>query len=276
MSESPRARRRDARDRVHPFRRTAAWRQLYMLARRFFYVALRPLMRLEVRGRERVPRTGAVVICCNHLHNFDPLVVGAVIPRPILYMAKKELFPVPLIGGFIALFGAFPVDRGAADRAALRYAVHAVEEGFALLMFPEGTRSLSGKIERVLPGAAFVALRTGAPVLPVAVTGTQVLPFDEKAAGRRQKPEGSGEEDGGQHGTSALPFLRKRRARVTVTFGDFFTLPKERDGKRLSVEAATDEMMRRVAALLPPEYRGIYADPQSAVSDQQAAGSDER
>lgn len=240
----PPAPRRAARDRVRPFQRTARWRQLYQIARRSFRVALLPLVRLEVRGRENVPRTGPVVICCNHLHNFDPIIVGSVIPRPILFMAKKELFPVPVIGGFISFFGAFPVDRGTADRAALRYAVHAVEDGFGLLMFPEGTRSVSGQIERVLSGAAFVALRTGAPVLPVAITGTQGLPFDEKSArsGRR----------------------RRGRARVTVTFGESFTLPKERDGKRLSVEAATDAIMRRVAALLPPEYRGIYTTPPDA------------
>lgn len=253
----PPAPRRDGRDRVPPFQHTALWRQLYHVARRSFRTSFLPLMRLEVRGRGNIPRTGPLVICCNHTHNFDPIVVGSVLPRPVLFMSKKELFPVPIIGGFIGFFGAFPVDRGTADRAALRYAVHAVEDGFALLMFPEGTRSASGKIERVLPGAAFVALRTGAPVLPVAITGTQALPFDEKSAQSGKR--------------------RRGRARVTVTFGEPFTLPKERDGKRLGVEAATDEMMRHIAALLPPEYRGIYASGQrSAVSGQQRAMSNEQ
>ncbi len=231
---------RDERDRVDAFHRTRLYGAIYRAARWAFRAAFVPLMRLEVRGLERVPRRGALIIASNHLHNFDPEVVGAVIPRTTFYMAKKELFGVRFVGGFIRFFGAFPVDRGAADRAALRYAVHLVEDGEALMMFPEGTRSLTGRIEKVLPGAAFVALRTGAPVLPVAVTGTETLPFDEKAsaAGRR----------------------RRGRARVTVTFGTPFHLGFGADGKRPTMEAATDEMMRHVAALLPPGYRGIYAD----------------
>jgi 1-acyl-sn-glycerol-3-phosphate acyltransferase len=231
---------RDERDRVDAFHRTRLYKALYRMTRWAFRAVFVPLMRLEVRGLENVPRRGALIIASNHLHNFDPEVVGAVIPRNVFFMAKKELFTVRIVGGFIRFFGAFPVDRGAADRAALRYAVHLVEDGEALLMFPEGTRSLTGKIEKVLAGAAFVAVRTGAPVLPVAVTGTESLPFDEKAtaAGRR----------------------RRGRAHVTVTFGRPFHLGTGANGKRLTTEAATDEMMRHVAVLLPPEYRGIYAD----------------
>ncbi len=231
---------RDERDRVDAFHRTRLYKAIYRLTRWAFRVAFVPLMHLEVRGLENVPRRGALIIASNHLHNFDPEVVGAVIPRNVFFMAKKELFTVRVVGGFIRFFGAFPVDRGAADRAALRYAVHLVEDGEALLMFPEGTRSVTGKIEKVLAGAAFVAMRTGAPVLPVAVTGTESLPFDEKAAaaGRR----------------------RRGRARVTVTFGKPFHIGTGANGKQLTTAAATDEMMRHVAALLPPQYRGIYAD----------------
>ncbi len=232
--------RRDDRDRVDAFRRTRLYGALFRGTRWAFRAAFVPLMRLEVRGLAHVPRHGALIVASNHLHNFDPEVVGAVVPRTTFIMAKKELFTVPIVGGFIRFFGAFPIDRGAADRVALRYAVHLVEDGYALLMFPEGTRSLAGHIEKVLPGAAFVALRTGAPILPVAVTGTETLPFDEKAAaaGRRQRG----------------------RARVTVTFGPPFHLSPGADGKRPTMEAAADEMMRQIAALLPPEYRGIYAD----------------
>lgn len=232
--------RRDNRDRVDAFRRTRLYGALFRGTRWVFRAAFVPLMRLDVRGLEHVPRRGPLIVASNHLHNFDPEVVGAVIPRTVFIMAKKELFTVPIVGGFIRFFGAFPVDRGAADRAALRYAVHLVEDGEALLMFPEGTRSLTGKIERVLPGAAFVALRTGAPILPVAVTGTQTLPFDEKAAAAGRRGRG--------------------RARVTVTFGTPFRLSPGADGKRPTMEAAANEMMRHIAALLPPEYRGMYAD----------------
>ncbi len=231
---------RDERDRVDAFRRTRLYGALFRGTRWAFRAAFVPLMRLDVRGLENVPRRGALIIASNHLHNFDPEVVGAVIPRTVFIMAKKELFTVPVVGGFIRFFGAFPIDRGAADRVALRYAVHLVEDGEALLMFPEGTRSLTAKIEKVLPGAAFVALRTGAPILPVAVTGTETLPFDAKAAAAGRRRQG--------------------RARVTVTFGAPFHLGPGADGKRPTMAAAADEMMRHIAALLPPEYRGIYAD----------------
>jgi len=231
---------RDARDRVDPFRRTRLYGAMFRATRWAFRAAFVPLMRLDVRGIENVPRRGPLIVASNHLHNFDPEVVGAVIPRTTFIMAKKELFTVPIVGGFIHFFGAFPIDRGAADRVALRYAVHLVEDGNSLLMFPEGTRSLTGRIERVLPGAAFVALRTGAPILPVAVTGTETLPFDEKAA--------------------ASGHRRRGRARVTMTIGTPFHLTPGADGKRPTMAVATDEMMRHIAALLPPDYRGIYAD----------------
>jgi 1-acyl-sn-glycerol-3-phosphate acyltransferase len=228
-------------DRYMRLYRTPLWPVIYRASRALVRSVFRILfMRLEVHGRANVPRTGPLVVCSNHVHNFDPVVVGAAIPRALLYMAKKELFAVPGLRQLIRFYGAFPIDRGAADRAALRYAVNAVTEGFALLMFPEGTRSSTGKIERVLPGAAFVSLRTGAPVLPVAVTGTQAMPFDKKSVKTGEK--------------------RRFRPRVTVTIGEPFTIGVGPDGKRLSMEAATDEMMRHVAALLPPEYRGIYAD----------------
>jgi len=231
---------RDERDRVDPFRRTRLYGALFRAARWAFRAAFVPLMRLDVRGLEHVPRRGALIIASNHLHNFDPEVVGAVIPRTVFIMAKKELFAIRGIGAFIRFFGAFPVDRGAADRAALRYAVHLVEDGEALLMFPEGTRSRTAKIERVLPGAAFVAVRTGAPIVPVAVTGTETLPFDAKAAAAGRRWRG--------------------RARVTVTFGAPFRLGPGADGQRPTMAAAADEIMRHIAALLPPEYRGIYAN----------------
>jgi 1-acyl-sn-glycerol-3-phosphate acyltransferase len=231
---------RDDRDRIDRFHRTRLYHGIYHATRWFVRGAFVPLMRLDVRGAAHVPRHGPLIVACNHLHNFDPAVVGSAFPRHLFFMAKKELFAVPVLRHIVRLYGGFEVDRGAVDRAALRYAVHVVEDGEALFMFPEGTRSVTGRIEKVLPGAAFVALRTGAPILPVAVTGTQTLPLDEKAAKAGRK--------------------RRGRARVTVTFGPPFHLTPGPNGKRPDMQSATDEMMRQVAALLPPDYRGIYAD----------------
>jgi 1-acyl-sn-glycerol-3-phosphate acyltransferase len=231
---------RDDRDRIDRFHRTRLYHGIYHATRGLVRAAFVPLMRLDVRGKENVPRRGPLIVACNHLHNFDPAVVGAALPRNLFFMAKKELFAVPVLRHIVRLYGGFEIDRGAADRAALRFAVHVVEDGEALFMFPEGTRSLTGRIEKVLPGAAFVALRTGALILPVALTGTQTLPLDEKAAKAGRK--------------------RRGRAHVTVTFGAPFHLTPGPNGKRPDMRSATDEMMRHVAALLPPEYRGIYAD----------------
>ncbi|MGI8854605.1 MAG: lysophospholipid acyltransferase family protein [Thermomicrobiales bacterium] len=239
-TENPSPTHRDDRDRIDHFHRTRLYHGIYHGTRWFVRAAFVPLLHLDVHGQENVPRRGPLIVACNHLHNFDPAVVGAVLPRNLFFMAKKELFAVPVLRHIVRLYGGFEVDRGSADRAALRYAVHVVEDGEALFMFPEGTRSLTGRIEKVLPGAAFVALRTGAPILPVAVTGTQTLPFDEKAAKAGRK--------------------RRGRVPVTVTFGRPFHLTPGPDGKRPDMQTATDEMMRHVAALLPPEYRGIYAD----------------
>lgn len=231
---------RDERDRLSPFHKTRLYRGTYHAVRLLIRAFLLLLARTTVRGAENVPKRGPLIIACNHLHNFDPLVVGSVIPRNLQFMAKKELFAKRWAGRLIHYFGAFSIDRGTADRAALRFAVHVVEDGEALFMFPEGTRSLTGKIARVLPGAAFVAVRTDAPILPVSVIGTETLPLDAKSeqAGKR----------------------RRSRASVTVTIGTPFHLSPGPNGKRPDMQSATDEIMRHVAALLPSEYRGIYGD----------------
>lgn len=191
----------------------------------------------RVSGIPNVPRTGPLIVVSNHLHNLDPLVVSVAIPRPLHLMAKAELFGVPILGGLIRLSGSFPVERGKADRKAIRQAEATLVQGIAFGIFPEGTRSLTGAMSRPLAGGALIALRTGAPILPVAITGTEYLPFNGSKAPKR----------------------RFRRA-VLVTIGEPFNVPRTVDGSRLSSEGATELMMRHVAELLPEEYRGIYAD----------------
>jgi 1-acyl-sn-glycerol-3-phosphate acyltransferase len=135
--------------------------------------AARLATRLKVYGRDRVPRTGGVVIACNHFSWIDPAVLGAACPRTIHYMAKVEAHRVPGLGTLIRTFGTFSVRRGESDRDAVRTMRQVVRDGLALGLFVEGTRQRSGVPGHVQPGAAMVALQEGVPIVPVAIHGSQ-------------------------------------------------------------------------------------------------------
>ena len=212
---------------------------LYLFARPFVLAAFRRLIGFRIEGIENVPKHGPALVICNHLHNSDPILLVAAYPRPLLWMAKKEVFAVPFVGWVADSAGAFPVDRGSADRQSLRNAERLLHEGFLVGVFPEGTRSTTAGLKDVYPGVAMIASRTGAPIIPTAIFGTERLPLNGKKGSKR----GSG------------------RYRVTVRMGEPFFLPKREAGdKRLSMAQLTDFMMLKVAELLPHEYRGIYAE----------------
>ena len=129
--------------------------------------------RLRVYGKERVPLEGGIVVASNHFSWLDPAVLGYASPRVLYYMAKIEAHRLPGLGTFIRAFGCFPVRRGESDRDAVRLMRTIVAEGHALGLFAEGSRQRSGEPGHVQPGAAMVALQEGAPILPVAIHGTQ-------------------------------------------------------------------------------------------------------
>ncbi len=142
------------------------------------YVVCRPLFRIAFRltrgGGEHVPRTGPVLFVSNHISGSDPPLLGAgALPRKLHFMAKKELFKGRLGGWAIRSVGAFPIDRGGADRNAIRMAKDVLERGDALLMFPEGTRSEDGRLGPAWPGAGSLALDPGVTVIPMAIWGSQ-------------------------------------------------------------------------------------------------------
>ena len=143
----------------------------YEFARGVVKVGLAPFYRIEVIGKENIPKTGGVLICSNHINNFDPLVVGTTTPRPIHFMAKEELFNVPVLGKIVSNVKAFPVKRGMSDREALRKGLSVLKEEEVLGLFPEGTRSKDGNLGKGLTGAGFFALRTKAEVIPCAIIG---------------------------------------------------------------------------------------------------------
>lgn len=144
----------------------------YNFARSVVNGIFRPLFRVKGIGQENIPKEGGVLLCSNHIHNFDPILVGINIERQIHFMAKKELFDVPIIGKIVSNLGAFPVKRGMGDREALRNGLKVLKEGKIMGLFPEGTRSKTGELRKPLAGAGFFALRTDAAVVPCAIVGS--------------------------------------------------------------------------------------------------------
>jgi len=131
---------------------------------------------MEVSGTENVPQKGGFILAPNHISYLDPPIAGCCISRQVHFMAKEELFEVPILGKLIKITGSFPVKRGTADRQAIRKALELLEKGEVVAIFPEGTRSEDGKLQEPEIGIGMIALKSKAPIVPVALTGTdQVL-----------------------------------------------------------------------------------------------------
>lgn len=132
---------------------------------------MKVLFRWQVEGLERFPASGPVLVCANHTSYWDPPMVGVALPRPVHFMAKEELFGIPVFRTWLRAVGAFPVRRGTADLSSFRQALTLLKEGKVVGIFPEGTRNRSGKLLPAHPGAAYLAVSSGAPVVPVAICG---------------------------------------------------------------------------------------------------------
>lgn len=188
---------------------------------RFFHFCFRlffaVVYRWKVNGRDHIPDHGAVVICCNHIHNMDPPLLGSAIHRRVHFMAKEELFRIPILSFFIRRFGAFPVKRGANDRGALKQALTILDKKEVLGIFPEGTRSKTGKLGEAHLGAALIALRGNAVIVPAAIVG----PY------RLFRP-------------------------VSITFGAPIDLEQYKEGKITSkaVHEVTDRIMKEIEQLI--------------------------
>ena len=182
-------------------------------------------MRLD--GRERIPGAGPYIVVSNHIDWKDPPAIELLFKVAIRFMAKTEAFDMPLLGGLLRGIGCFPVRRGQADRRALETCLDVLRAGNPLGYFPEGTRSRDGKLRRAHPGIAFLASRSGATIVPVGVTGTR----------------------------GARPLHRD----IVVTVGAPFGLAELGLEPTHDEQATADAIMRRVAALLPEEMRGVYA-----------------
>lgn len=144
---------------------------MYQFAKNLVWTTLKPIYRFDIKGLEHFPKTGGVLVCSNHIDALDPPVVGITAPRPVHFMAKEELFNMPILKPLLPKLNAFPVKRGLSDREALRRALALLKNGDVMGLFPEGTRSMDGKLGKGFSGAGFFALKGDADVVPCAIIG---------------------------------------------------------------------------------------------------------
>ncbi len=209
----------------------------YRVVRGIILFLLHLLCRVEVEGLEHIPDEGPYLYISNHLHWLDPPVLMAIFPHRAYVFAAEKWEKNPVLGPLFKSLDSIFVRRGEVDRKALRKAMAVLEGGGILGMAPEGTRSSTGAMQRGHSGAAYLAYRAGVQLLPAVATGQEkVFPS----------------------------LLRLRRATVRVAYGPPFAPPlADEAGGRVraaDMHAFTEEMMYRLAALLPPEYRGVYED----------------
>ena len=206
---------------------------VYQTSNILFRGALSIFGHWEVEGSECVPPKGPIIVASNHQSNLDPPLLAVSIPRPINYMAKPGLFANPIASMFLRAYGAFPLDPQGRDLKAIQQSIKMLNENKVLAVFPEGTRSPGG-MRKAIPGIAMIAMRPGAPILPVGITGTEVI---------------------GPPWQIAMP-----KGRFKVNIGEPFSIPSL-EGKinRTHLESITTMIMHRVASLLPENYRGVYA-----------------
>ncbi|MDY2637201.1 MAG: lysophospholipid acyltransferase family protein [Phascolarctobacterium sp.] len=191
---------------------------IYTILKPILWVLFKIGLRLNVEGTENIPQEGPLVIASNHLSLLDPPVIGVAATRKVHFMAKQELF-VPILGDIYKALGAFPVRRGGADRAAIKHGIDILKDNKVLAIFPEGTRSKTGKLSKAEPGALMMASKAMATIVPCCVIGT-----DYKRQGR------------------IWP-------KVTVRFGKPIYFPADAVVNKEFLHDMTENLMQHIAAL---------------------------
>jgi len=212
---------------IEPESRLWLWRILFPPIRFFVFL----FARIEVRGREHVPPEGPYIIVANHVNWKDPPVVSLALGTPIRWMAKIEVFDYFFIGFLMRGVGNFSVRRGESDRRSIQLALQVLAKRLPLGVFPEGHRSEERTLLRGRPGISLLADRTDAVIVPCGIVGT---------ATARLRPI--------------------RRTEVVLTFGTPFRVAELPPEVRRDRQATADAIMLRIAALLPPQMRGVYAN----------------
>jgi 1-acyl-sn-glycerol-3-phosphate acyltransferase len=203
---------------------------LFRLAAAIMRLLVRLLTRAHIEGLDRIPDSGPLIVVSNHLHYFDTAAVGATLPRPSYVLAAEKYEHHILFGPILRIAGAIFINRGEADRAALRQARAVLQDDHCLAIAIEGTRSQSGALAEGKQGTAYLATRADAPIIPVVVWGTEnIIPA----------------------------WFRLRRAEVHVVYGEPFRLPAGR-ARADDLDRYTEQIMIRLARLLPIDYRGVY------------------
>ena len=204
---------------------------LYYPARALIRFCFNVFGRMEVTGRECVPPYGPLIVVANHISYNDPPSVAVAMPRPLSFLGKKELFTPALKGRFFSSLRVYPVDRSMSV-SAIRTALNLLAQDQAVVIFPEGHRSPDGTMQQGLAGAAYLAMKSQAPILPIGITGTEKFP----------------------HQRMPLPLCR-----FQINIGPPFTPPVLEGGNpRDAANSVLEMIMQRIAAQLPPEYRGVY------------------
>ena len=200
--------------------------------------------RLEVKGHASVPPFGPLLLVCNHISYIDPPLLVVTIGRRLNFMGKRELFANPLSRFILKQFGVYPLDRSGPAVDTVRLSLDLLSRDQALVVFPEGRRSSDHSLHEALPGAAYIAMKSQAILLPVGITGTEKVPLWR----------------------ILFPFVR-----LSVNIGQPFSLPvMEGTPSREVMKSLSDMIMGRIAALLPERYQGIYG---TAVAEASAGVS---
>lgn len=206
------------------------------IVRSLIHIFFRLFVRLKTCGMENLPASGAYIAAANHLGRLDVPIIYHLLDRDDISLLVAEKYRKSAVYRWLVQhMGAIFVDRYGADFNALRFMLAHLKKGGVLVIAPEGTRSPTGALIEARPGGSYLASKSGVPIIPVGVTGTE----DHLVKSR---------------------FARLQRPEITVRIGRPFTLPPlEHHEREAALQAQTEEIMCQIAALLPPEYHGFYA-----------------
>lgn len=203
--------------------------------RPLFGLIVRLIARVRVQGVERVPARGPLVLAFNHLGHLDPFLLYLTLPTPPEFIGLADLLNVRVVGWAFRQYGALAVRRDEFDRQVLERAMALLDAGLMVALAPEARQSRTGQLERARTGVAYLAMKCGVPVVPVAITGT-------KFAGKRL-------------------VRRLRRVDLSITYGAPMSLPPLPRGgaeRKAALREQADRIMQEIAALLPEGVRGVY------------------